>query len=174
MLSDLYPLGQITDEGDTILQVRRLVKGKRFSVLFHDGAPRDTTAADRVPSGVSTPAPGKATRIMDLHADKKITRTPVLGDEFGNPTGATGATQTMVSDNTALVTATDNGDGSFDIAAVGGLGNLGVANVNYHVDFPSGATLDRVEAVNVIAGDAETVTFTDSAETEVTPDVPTP
>lgn len=108
---------------------------------------------------------------MDLHADKKITRTPTYGDEFQNPTGSDGVTATMVSDNTALVTATDNGDGSFDIAAVGGTGNLGVANLTFTANMPSGAVIERVEAVNVIAGGAETVAFSDSAESEVTPDV---
>lgn len=172
MLTDLYPLGQVVDEGDTFFQTRRVVKGLRHTVIFHDSVPKETAPADRVPSGIQTPATRKAERIVDLHADKFIDRTPVLGDEFGNPADSTGVTQTMVSDNTALVTATDNGDGSFRIAAVGGLGNLGVANVTYHADFPNGTSVERVEAVNVIAGGAETVTFSDSAEQEVTPDTP--
>jgi len=108
---------------------------------------------------------------MDLHADKSVSATAEFGDEFGNPTGGAAVTQTLVSDNEALVTATDNGDGSFTVAAVGGLGNLGVANLTYTADMPSGATLTRVEAVNVIAGDAETVALTFGPETETTPDV---
>jgi hypothetical protein len=175
-LRDLYPLGQITDEGDTILQVRRLVKGRRFTVFFHDGAPRKSTPAERIPTGTSVPAPGKAERMTDLHADKQITRSATLGDEFGNATTTGAASQTYTSDNTALVTVNDHGDGTADIIAVGGPGNLGVANVTYTATLNSGATVERVDAINVIAGDAETVTFSDSAETEVTPDVtpPTP
>jgi hypothetical protein len=169
-LSDLYPLGQITDEGDTILQVRRLVKGRRLTVFFHDGAPRDTTPADRTPTGTSTPAPGRAERMTDLHADMQFTRTATLGDEFGNPTSTGAASQTYTSDNTALVTVNDHGDGSADIIAVGGVGNLGVANVTYTATLDSGATITRVDAINVIAGNAESVSFADSAETEVTPD----
>lgn len=170
-LRDLYPLGQITDEGDTILQVRRLVKGRRFTVFFHDGAPRESTPAERIPTGTSVPAPGKAERMTDLHADKQFTRTATLGDEFGNTTTTGAASQTYTSDNTALVTVNDHGDGSADIIAVGGLGNLGVANVTYTATMDSGSTVVRVDAINVIAGDAETVTFADSPESEVTPDV---
>lgn len=174
VLNDLYPLGQITDEGDTLLQVRRLVKGRRFTVFFHDGAPVDTLPADRVPGGSTGPAPRKAERMTDLHADKKFTRTATLGDEFGNPTTTGAASQTYVSDNPAVVNVTDNGDGSAVIAAVGGAGNLGVANVTYTATLDSGATLERVDAINVIAGGAETVTFADSPEEEVTPDEPAP
>jgi hypothetical protein len=109
---------------------------------------------------------------MDLHADKSRLLTPTFGDEFGNPTSASAVSQTLVSDNEALVTATDNGDGSFAVAAVGGLGNLGVANLTYNAAMTSGASLTRVEAVNVIAGIAETVAFTVGDETETTPDGP--
>lgn len=28
-LANLYPLGQVVDEGDTLLQTRRLIKGRR-------------------------------------------------------------------------------------------------------------------------------------------------
>lgn len=174
VLSDLYPLGEIIDEGDTVLQMRRLVKGRRATVVFHWGESVDTDPAHRIPSGNQTPAPRKATTIMDLHADKSRTLTPKFGDEFGNPASDGASSQTLVSDNEALVTATDNGDGSFTVAAVGGLGNLGVANLTYNATLSNGATLERVEAVNVIAGGAETVTFEFGAEVETTPDTPPP
>lgn len=171
ILNDLYPLGQITDEGDTILQVRRLIKGARFTVIFHWGESVETDPANQIPSGVTAPAPRKALTIMDLHADKSRTLTPAFGDEFGNLTSDTAVSQTLVSDNETLVTTTDNGDGSFTVAAVGGLGNLGVANITYNAVMPSGVTLTRVEAVNVIAGGAESVAFVFGDEVEVTPDV---
>ena len=107
--------------------------------------------------------------MTDLHADKKFTRSATHGDEFGNPATFTG-TQTYESDNPALVNVTDNGDGSAVIAAVGGLGNLGVANVTYTATPATGEPIVRVDAINVIAGDAETITFSDTAEEEVTPD----
>jgi len=97
-------------------------------------------------------------------------RTP----DLAAPASDTPTDQTLVSDNEALVTATDNGDGSFTVAAVGGLGNLGVANLTYSTTLSNGASIERVEAVNVIAGGAETVTFEFGEETETTPDTPAP
>lgn len=170
MLNDLYPLGQVTDLGDVIEQRRLIVKGLRHTVVFHWGESVETNPVHRIPSGNQTPAPRKATTIMDLHADKSRLLTPKLGDEFGNPTSTGATTQTLASDNEALVTATDNGDGSFTVAAVGGLGNLGVANLTYSATFANGSNVERVEAVNVIAGDAETVTFEVGDEFETTPD----
>ncbi len=107
---------------------------------------------------------------MDLHADKKVTRTVTPADEFGNPASFDG-TYSYAGDNDTLIAVTDNGDGSAVIAAVGGLGNLGVANLTFTATPTVGAPVVRVEAVNVIAGDAEGFTFVDSAEEEVTPDV---
>lgn len=131
----------------------------------------DTDPANRTPTGIQAPAPRKALTVMDLHADKSRTLTPTFGDEFGNPTTASAVTQTLISDNEALVTCTDNGDGSFTVAAVGGLGNIGAANITYTAEMPSGVILTRVEAVNVIAGDAESVAFVVGDEFETTPDV---
>lgn len=107
---------------------------------------------------------------MDLHADKQRTRSVETGDEFGNPTTFDG-TFSYVGDNPALVNVTDNGDGSCVVAAVGGAGNLGVANLTFTATPAAGDPIVRVEAINVIAGGAETFTFTDGEETEVTPDV---
>jgi len=106
---------------------------------------------------------------MDLHADKKVTRTVTATDEFGNPATYDG-TYAYTGDNDALITVTDNGDGSAVIAAAGGLGNLGVANLTFTATPTVGDPVVRVEAVNVIAGGAESFAFADSAEEEVTPD----
>jgi hypothetical protein len=170
-LRDLYPLGQITDEGDTILQVRRLVKGRRPTFVPHWGPEIETTPADRVPGTTPPiPAPGRPELIMDLHADKKRTRSVQAADEFGNPSTFDG-TYAYTSDNPALVNVTDNGDGSCVVAAVGGAGNLGVANLTFTATpTGGGAPIERVEAINVIAGGAETFVFNDGAEEEVTPD----
>jgi hypothetical protein len=172
-LADLYPLGQIVDEGDTILQTRRLIKGRRFTTVFHWGAPRDTVAADRVPNSTPpSPTPErKPDHIMDLHADKKVDFSLTTGDEFGNPVPFNGTVAYAV-DNPALVNLTDNGDASGTLAAVGGLGNLGTAILTATITPTGGTPFDRTEAINVIAGDAETFTFAFGPETEVTPDTP--
>lgn len=170
---DTLPRGKITDFGDLIHEERWLIKGKRFTFLHHIGAPMETTPEDRIPGTNSVPPPpGKAVElIMDLHADKKVTRSVTAGDEFGNPTTFDGS-YSYVGDNDALVVVTDNGDGTAVIAAVGGVGNLGVMNLTFTATPTAGDPIVRVEAVNVIAGGAEAFTFTDSPEEEVTPDVP--
>lgn len=169
VLQDLYPLGQVTDLGDVIKQVRYIVKGRRFTSVLHWGAERDTLAADRVPGGSVAPAPRKAATIVDLHADKQRTVSLQVGDEFNNPTAFDG-TVAYAGDNPALVNVTDNGDGTAVVAAVGGTGNLGVVNLTITVTPTSGTPVERVEAVNVIAGGAETFSVVAGEETEVTPD----
>ncbi len=166
------PRGKITDFGDLIHEERWLLKGRHFSFIFHVGVDRDTTPADRVPDTTSMPAPtGKLALIMDLHADKKKLVTAVPGDEFDNPTTFDG-TMTYVGDSPALFNITDNGDGSAEFAAVGGTGNLGAGNVTFTATPNSGAApVVRVIALNVIAGGAESFTFTEGPEEEVTPDV---
>lgn len=106
---------------------------------------------------------------MDLHADKKRALSVVVGDEFGNPTTFDG-TISYVGDNPILINVTDNGDGTAVVAAVGGEGNLGTANLTYTITPTVGDPIVRVEAVNVIAGGAETFTLIAGDEEEVTPD----
>lgn len=108
---------------------------------------------------------------MDLHADKQRTVSLQIGDEFQNPTTFDG-TVSYAGDNPSLVNVTDNGDATANLAAVGGTGNLGVMNLTITISPTSGPAFDRVEAVNVIAGDAESFTVVGGPETEVTPDTP--
>lgn len=172
MFLDNLPLGKVTDFGDLIHQERWLLKGRRVGFVPHWGAETDTGPADRVPGTTPpVPAPRKAELIMDLHADKLRTRTVTPGDEFSNPTTFDGSFAYAI-DNPALVNLTDNGDGSCVVAAVGGTGNLGVANLTFTATPTVGDPIVRVEAINVIAGGAESFVFTDSDESEVTPDVP--
>lgn len=172
VIDSLYPLGQITDFGDVVRQERWLIKGRRLTVIPHYGAEVETTAADRVPGSVAVPPPPgrKPQAIMDLHADMKRALSVVVGDEFGNPTSFDG-TISYVGDNPALINVTDNGDGTAVVAAVGGTGNLGTANLTYTIAPTVGDPIVRVEAVNVIAGGAETFTLVAGPEEEVTPDV---
>ena len=169
-LGNLMPLGKVTDFGDLIHQERWLVKGRRFSIIVHWHSERDTAVADRVPGGSVSPAPKKAGTIVDLHADKQRDVSVQAGDEFGNPSTFDG-TVAYAGDNPALVNVTDNGDGTANLAAVGGLGNLGSMNLTITLTPTNGGpVVERVEAVNVIAGDAETFTVVGGPETEVTPD----
>ena len=173
VLNDLYPLGQITDEGDTILQVRRLIKGRRTNFQLHDGTERDTTPADRVPSTPATPTPpdGRIHTVRDLAQDKKFLRTYAPVDEFGSPTGVPfDGTQAFTTANPELINVTDNGDGSAEIAAVGS-NNLGPAELTFTATPTSGAPVVIVDTINVVVGGAEGFAATDGPDEEVTPDV---
>ena len=161
------PRGRITDYGDLIHEERWLVKGRRTQFVPHYGAETETTVADRVPGTTpARPAPGRAELIMDLHADKTRTRTAQPIDELNNPTTYNG-TMAYAVDDTSLINLTDNGDGSCVVAAIG---PLGVANLTFTATPETGDPVERVEAINVIAGDAESFTFVDGPEEEVTPD----
>jgi hypothetical protein len=106
-----------------------------------------------------------------LHADKKFTVSPGDAlDEEGNVSTFDG-TVTYAVDNPGLVNLTDNGDNTAVVAAVGGAGNVGVAMLTATVTLTSGSTFDTVEAINVVAGDAVSLTLAFGPEEEVTPDV---
>lgn len=169
------PRGRVVDFGDLIYEERWLVKGRRFTFTPHWGAEQDTRPEDRVPGGgPSAPTPQRRVElVMDLHADKKRTRTAVAGDEFGNPTTYNGAIAYTVEnppEHPDLVSLTDNGDGSCVVAATGGLGNLGVAMLTFTATPEVGDPDVRVEAINVIPGGAEAFLFEDGPEEETTPD----
>lgn len=172
-LHSLYPLGQITDEGDTVLQVRRLVKGRRVGFQLHDGTERDTVPADRIPN--STPAvptsPERINTVRDLAEDKKFTRTYAPVDEFGVPSvDPFDGTQAFTTANPELLNVTDNGDGSAVIAAVGG-GALGPAALTFTATPTNGnPPIVKDDTINVVAGAAEGFAATDSADEEVTAD----
>ena len=172
ILNEYLPLGQVVDEGDTILQTRRLVKGRRPSFQLHDGTERDTTPADRVPN--STPAvpatDGRIHTMRDLAQDKKFTRSYAAVDEFGAPTTFAG-TMAFTTANPELINVTDHGDGSAEVAAVGG-GALGPADLTFTATPDSGAAAVVIAAtINVVVGAAEGFVATDSPDEEVTPDV---
>jgi hypothetical protein len=104
---------------------------------------------------------------MELHADKKVTLTLEGADEMGNPTDFDG-TITFASSDEALVAVTDNGDGTASAAAVG---PVGAAVVTAEATRASdGKTFSGAVAINVIAGDTESITVATGPEEEVTPD----
>ena len=173
MLRELYPLGHITDEGDTILQVRRLVKGRRVDFRQHDRAESDTKPSDRVPN--STPSiptpPGRLNTVRDLRQDKKFVRTYQPVDEFGTPSPEPfDGTQTFTTANPELLNVTDHGDGSAEIAAVGG-GALGPAELTFTATPNSGgAPVVINDTINVVVGQPEGFVAADGPDEEVTPD----
>jgi hypothetical protein len=159
------------DLGDAELHVALRVKScKRHPrFVWRVGPVRDTTPDDRVPAAPPTykQPPGRVDLIMDLQADKKaeFAFTPV--DEMGNPTSFDG-TIAFAVDDPSVVTLTDHGDGTGEIAAVGtpGVATLtGTATPNDGSDPIVGA-----EAINVIAGDTASFAFQFGEQTEVTPD----
>jgi hypothetical protein len=110
--------------------------------------------------------------VRDLAQDKKFTRTYSPVDEFGTPTGTVfDGTQTFTTANPELINVTDHGDGSAEIAAVGG-GALGPAGLTFTATPTAGGPPVVVEdTINVVVGGAEGFAATDSPDEEVTPDV---
>lgn len=104
---------------------------------------------------------------MNLHADKQVPLTVQPTDEMGNPTEFDG-TITFSVDNQDVIRLTDNSDGTATAAAVGGLG-AAVVTVDA-VRESDGKTFQGALAVNVVAGDVESISVSAGDETEVTPD----
>lgn len=172
ILADLYPLGQVVDEGDTFLQTRRILKGRRVSFQRHDGVEFDTTATDRVPN-TTPPVPattGRIETVRDLRQDKKFTRTYVPVDEFGSPSPEPfDGTMVHTTANPELLNITDNGDGSAVYAAVGGV--LGPAAVTFTATPANGGPPKVIEdTINLVAGSPEGFAASDGPDEEVTPD----
>lgn len=161
------PRGKLTDYGDLIHEERWIVKGRHLDFAVHYGAEVATGPENRVPgSTTAVTPPERATITMDLHADKLRSRTATAVDEMGNPTVFDGLI-TYAVDDPALINLTDNGDGSCIVAAVG---PTGVANLTFTATPTVGTPIVRVEAINIIAGNAAEFAFVDGAEAEVTPD----
>jgi len=164
------------DLGDLTLDLTATVKGLRPPrLVWHVGAPRDTTPADRVagPRPPSIPPRREATTV-DLHADKFVPLVANVSgtDEVGNPTAVDPAdvTVTYEVDDPSIVALTDNGDGSARAAATGVLGVAQVTATVTHT--PTGRVGTDVLTLNVVPGDAEVIAVSVSAgpEEEVTPD----
>lgn len=157
------------DFGDITLNITATVPGLRpLRVVWHVGAPVDTTPADRVvkPPPYATRT-GRTDTVMDLQADKKVNLSPQWTDEVGNPVDTPAdATAVYAVDDPTVVSLTDNGDGTAVAAATG---TLGTATV--HGEFTAGGqTLTGDLQIVVVAGLAERVNIAAGAPEEVTPD----
>jgi len=144
------------------------------NMVWHVGAPVETTEADRVVGPPPTNKPlRKADVIVDLQADKKVALSVEFTDEVGNVVPApAGETIVYTVDDPSIINLTDNGDGTASAAATG---TLGTANVHVDATGPLPATGDL--QIVVVAGDAERLAVVPGAVEEVTPDTtpePTP
>lgn len=161
------------DLGDLDLVLGFEVKGRTDPCLkWHWGVPRKATPQDRIQGPVPRQKYryGKASRIMDLMADKKITATPVFEDEEHNPVPVPADfVATYTTDRTDLLTITVNADNSVTFSSVPGAGNLGAAAIHGEATF-GGKTVTMDDVINVVAGDAERFSLAYGAPEEVTPD----
>lgn len=161
------------DFGDVQLDITAHVPGlRRYGIRWHVGAPRDTTAADRIINGPPYgPTPRKVDLSMDLQADKQVDLDGQWTDEVGNPVDAPdGATVSYTVDDPTIINLTNHGDGTATAAATG---VLGTANV-HAVASGGGQTLTGDLQIVVVAGLAERFNIVAGAPTEVTPDEPSP
>lgn len=161
----------VTDRGDLLEVNALLIKGKRPYFVWRVGAPRNTTAADRVRPPAPLPLymryPGVDVA-MDLKADQQVPLSLAWQDEIGNPASPpAGATVDFSVDDSNIINLTDNGDGTANAAATG---VIGAATVHCEVN-ANGRTVTGDLLLTVVPGDAERVEVVAGEPTEVTPDV---
>lgn len=144
---------------------------KTAAIVWHLGAPLDTTEVDRVAGPPPAEMPvRKADVIVDLQADKKVPLSVQFTDEVGNPVPAPeGEVVAYTVDDPSIINLTDNGDGTASAAATGVLGS---ANVHVDASGPLAASGDL--QIVVVAGLAERLAVVAGAPEEVTPDEPAP
>lgn len=161
------------DLGDIHIDLTATVKGLQpLAFIWRIGPYSDTNPADRTPG--TRPQyktrPRKADLIMDLKADQKASFELAATDEVGNPTEFDGTIAYTV-DDASILSLTDNGDGTGEIAATGTLGTAVLTGTATRAD---GRVFTGVAAVQVVAGDAETFDIEFGEPGEVTPDDTTP
>lgn len=160
----------LLDLGDVKLLIEARVPGLvRYHPIRHYGVPRNTSPEDRVIRGVPVPTPAntKMGVHMDLAADMKVSASVQYTDEVGNPTGTPAdASATWSVSDPAIISMTDNGDGTAEFAAVGALGSCEVTVTAT----AGGQTFTGTDVLNVVAGLAERVNIAFGTPEEVTPD----
>jgi len=160
--------GIVEDFGDVIRHTEMIVKGRHLGIYWRFGAPTNTTPADRVVRGHAVPSTGKVDVAMDLMADQKVTASVGWTDEVGNSVPAPAdATAVFSVDDTSILSLTDLGDGTTEVAATG---KLGAATVHLEAT-GNGLTVTGDALVTVVAGLAERANIEFGEPTEVTPDV---
>jgi hypothetical protein len=156
--------------GDVIASIELRVPGLvRYHPIRHYGAPRNTTEEDRVVRGVPVPTPANTEKgvRMDLAADQKVSASVEYTDEVGNPTGTPAdASATWAVSDPAIISMTDNGDGTAEFAATGTLGSCEVTVTAT----AGGHTFTGTDTLVVVAGLAERVNVAFGTPEEVTPD----
>lgn len=158
--------------GDLVRDERWLL-ASRLPILhwiWRVGAPHDTGPADReLNPGIPLTHDGRIDAIMDLKADQQVTLSGEFTDEVGNPVSPPdGATVAYSVDDPAVITLTDDHEGTAVAAATG---TLGVANVHAEATFGDGRTASGDLQIVVVAGDAERFAIAASDPSEVTPDL---
>jgi hypothetical protein len=105
--------------------------------------------------------------VANLQADKKFTFAMRGIDEANNPAPLPGPPATFAVDRPDILTLTDNGDGTGEVAATGVLGTA-VLTADGATD--TGLSYHGVIAIEVVPGDAAAVEIVLGEPTEVTPD----
>lgn len=145
------------------------VRGLHSELVWHIGPFSDTTAAERV---AGEPPTSKIQRKVDFHmalkADQKVAFSLQATDEVGNP-GEFEGTIVYSVDDESIVTLTDNGDGTGEVAATGTLGTA-VLSAEATRTSDSKVFMGSV-SVDVIAGDVEVIDIVLGTPEEATPDV---
>jgi hypothetical protein len=159
------------DLGD--LDVRFTLKARRARAphfVWHFGAPQDVARADRKVRAQDhrhTPRTGEVDLIMDLKADQKVKGRVKATDEVGNPVDLPAdANVTVTAEDDSILDVTDNGDGSFEAAATG---TLGESKLSLKGTL-NGREVTGDALIVVVAGDAERFTVEFDEPEEVTPD----
>lgn len=163
------------DLGDLEFEANFWVKQfKLLHFLWHFEAPKDAPRTQNREGEdlqlVSYILPEKVYGIMDLQADKKVSFNLEATDEVGNPVVIEPGSFTFEFsvDNTDILSLTDNGDGSGEVAATG---TPGTATLSGRATRTSdGKEWTGAEAFNVVAGDADTFSFAFGEPEETTPD----
>lgn len=105
---------------------------------------------------------------MALKADQKVAFSLQATDEVGNP-GEFVGTIVFSVDDASIVTLTDNGDGTGEVAATGTLGTA-VLSAEATRTSDSKVFMGSV-SIDVIAGDVEVIDIVLGEPEEATPDV---
>lgn len=126
------------------------------------------------PTTASPTIIGSIDSMAVIKADQKVAVSVRGRDEAGNPVPIGGPDDDIsvvfALDNTTVATLVDNGDGTAVVTAVGPIGTATLtADATRASD---GQVFHGVAAVEVVAGDVESISLEFAAPEESTPDTP--